>query len=384
VTLIDSITTLPPIGPDSTQSADAPFVIQISPDVPTATVVDATVYVADSMGFEQELPYSFVIGDERTLPTGPDSYGYYALDPYDQGGRSFRWVEIDPQHGGPGSNLNLGDDETRTVSLPFNANFYGQSYNRVSICSNGWIAFGNISSSAFSNRGIPDPNSPNNIVAGVWDDLNPRNGGSIAYGYDSLKKVFVVEWNNIPHYGSSQDRETFEILIFDPEYYGTPTGDVPIAIQYLTAPSQDDYTVGIENASGSIGIQYYYDGDIDPHAFPIEDSFAIYFTTATPSVSEDNMNRPLRLELAPAMPNPMSCATNIRFALPSRMQISLNVYDITGRHVRTLASGVFKAGYHTVRWDGTDDNGRRLPSGLYIYMLKTPSRNITRKLVLLK
>ncbi len=385
VTVIDSITTFPPIAPDSTRTADGPFIIQTSPNVPGAVVVDAIIYVSDSMGFEQEVPYRFTIGDERTLPTGPDSYGYYALDPYDPGGHSFHWVEIDPQHGGPGSNLNLGDDDTRTVNLPFSANFYGQSYNRISVCSNGWIAFGVSSSHSFLNSGIPDPNSPNNVVAGLWDDLNPGSGGTVSYGYDSLKKVFVVEWNDVPHYGSSQSRETFEILIFDPAYYGTPTGDVPIAVQYLTEPTQDDYTVGIENSAGTVGLQYYYNSTSDPHAFPITDSFAIYFTTATPAVDEGNgFSKPLRLELAPAVPNPMSGATNIRFALPSRMEISLNVYDITGRRVRTLANGLFKAGYHTVRWNGTDDNGRRLPSGLYIYMLKTPSKNITRKLILLK
>ncbi|WP_456484750.1 C25 family cysteine peptidase [Desulfurobacterium sp.] len=385
ITVVDSMTTMDPIGPDSTRETPTPFVIQVASSTPTGTQVTATIYVHDDMGFEQELPYSFVIGDERLIPSGPDSYGYYAFDVYDQGGFEFNWIEVDPQSGGSGTRLNLGDDETVQLTLPFSFTFYGQSYTIISVCSNGWIAMGQTSSHSYSNRGIPNSSEPNNMIAGYWDDLNPRSGGSIAYGYDSLKHVFVVEWNGVPHFGSNSDTETFEILLFDPVYYTTPTGDGPIVVQYKTEPTQTDYTVGIENENGSIGLQYYYDGTIDPHGFPIADSFTLHFTTSLTAISENgDLNRPITLELAPASPNPAFNSTNIRFALPSRMDISLDIYDITGRHITTLAKGTYKAGYYTVRWDGSDKNGKRLPAGLYIYMLKTGSRTLTRKLVLLK
>ncbi len=384
VQLIDSVSTVRALEPDSSAVVDSAFVFQVAPETPNGTYVDAVFHIVDDMGFSQDIEFRFVVGDERAIPSGPDSYGYMAYDPNDPGGIEFEWIEVDPNSGGFGTALNLGDDDTRTVTLPFQFVFYGQPHNMISICSNGWIAMGTTSSRSFSNRNIPNTSEPNDMIAGVWDDLNPRTGGTVAYGYDSLKHVFVIEWNNVAHYGSSSSRETFEIILYDPTYYPTATGDGPIAVMYKTEPSQNDYTVGIENSQGTIGLQYYYDGTIDPHGFPITDSFALYFSTGAPSVDEGEFNRPLTLELAPAFPNPVKGVATINFALPQRTNIDLSVYDITGRRVATLASGVYKAGRHTVRWNGTDDSGRKLPAGLYIYRLKTPDKAINRKLILLK
>jgi hypothetical protein len=92
--------------------------------------------------------------------------------------------------------------------------------------------------------------------------------------------------------------------------------------------------------------------------------------------------------LEPAFPNPVTERTTIRFELPAAGMASLRVFDLLGRQVRALVDGTRAAGIHIVEWDGTDDAGRTLASGLYLYTLeaRTPEgvRAETRKLVMVR
>lgn len=83
-------------------------------------------------------------------------------------------------------------------------------------------------------------------------------------------------------------------------------------------------------------------------------------------------------------PNPFNPETNIEFALPQGADVSLTVYNVLGREVRLLQSGWMAAGQHQVRFDGRDDNGAPLASGVYFYRLRAGTFEDTRKMVLLK
>ena len=72
---------------------------------------------------------------------------------------------------------------------------------------------------------------------------------------------------------------------------------------------------------------------------------------------------PSRTRLLGNTPNPFNPATEIRFDLAERGSIRLEVYNVTGRRVRTLVKGTWNAGSHAVVWDGRDDSGRRVPAG---------------------
>ena len=69
--------------------------------------------------------------------------------------------------------------------------------------------------------------------------------------------------------------------------------------------------------------------------------------------------------LTGVFPNPAGPRTNIAFALEQSRSVTLEVYDVVGRKIRSLASGSFGAGSHSVRWDGRDDSGASAPSGVY-------------------
>lgn len=89
--------------------------------------------------------------------------------------------------------------------------------------------------------------------------------------------------------------------------------------------------------------------------------------------------------LAPIYPNPIGPSTTIVYALDVRTHVSLKVYDVSGRLVRNLVDETKGAGgSHSVRWDGTDDLGQALPSGIYFCQFVTKERSQTRKVILLK
>jgi hypothetical protein len=83
-------------------------------------------------------------------------------------------------------------------------------------------------------------------------------------------------------------------------------------------------------------------------------------------------------------PNPFNPTTAIRFSLSERQNVTLVVYDVNGRRVRALVSGVRNAGSHTVTWDGRDNAGSTVSSGVYFYRLDAGKFSDTKKMVLLK
>ena len=74
----------------------------------------------------------------------------------------------------------------------------------------------------------------------------------------------------------------------------------------------------------------------------------------------------------------------IRFYLPGESLINLSIYDNTGRLIKKLKEGIYKAGLNSLRWDGKDSHGNSVPSGVYFYRLKTSDEAITNKMVVIK
>ncbi len=85
-----------------------------------------------------------------------------------------------------------------------------------------------------------------------------------------------------------------------------------------------------------------------------------------------------------AVPNPFNPQTTVKFDLPWDSQVKLDVFDVRGRRVRTLTDERMTAGSHGVTWDGRDDAGRSLASGVYLARLATDRRATTARLVLVR
>jgi hypothetical protein len=104
-------------------------------------------------------------------------------------------------------------------------------------------------------------------------------------------------------------------------------------------------------------------------------------TTEAPSV----VALPKEYELAQNYPNPFNPTTVIRFALPKESPVTLEIYNILGVKVRTLIAGeTMNAAVHSRVWDGRDDAGLSVPSGIYFYRLHAGEFVASRKMTLLK
>jgi hypothetical protein len=91
-----------------------------------------------------------------------------------------------------------------------------------------------------------------------------------------------------------------------------------------------------------------------------------------------------RFVLHPNMPNPFNPYTRIDFELDQARPVRLAVYDLAGRLVRRLVDRSLESGRHNTVWDGRDDRGLRVASGVYFYRLESGDLLQTRKMVLLK
>ncbi len=90
------------------------------------------------------------------------------------------------------------------------------------------------------------------------------------------------------------------------------------------------------------------------------------------------------LALTQNYPNPFNPTTTIAFELPKSQSVQLFLYNLNGQKVATLADGAFAAGVHQVVWDGRDEQGRQVTSGIYYYVLQTAESRIMKKLLLTK
>jgi len=192
------------------------------------------------------------------------SAGYYtnASSDYEWGdsdgngavpGVTFDWVDISAT----GTPVFLGDDRSvGPVDIGFSFNFYDTQWTDLYINSNGFLSFGARAPGAYENECIPNASPPNDIVALVWDDLNPGITGDPVY-YESFATCpvgsgdcMIVQYEDYHHWGGQGfEAGTFEAILYD---------DGDILVQFLDAGEEPGSvsTTGIEDGSGTRGVNY--------------------------------------------------------------------------------------------------------------------------------
>jgi hypothetical protein len=141
-------------------------------------------------------------------------------------------------------------------------------------------------------------------------------------------------------------------------------GSVPV-LQRWAGLAWADYRLQLDRASGTARALVDRLG-----------SFRLLRTEIPPPVS--------RTRLLPAAPNPFNARTNLAFELAAEGPVTLRLYDLRGRLVRTLHDGVLAAGLHGFDWDGRDDAGQSAGSGVYFYRLRSRGAERTGRCVLVK
>ncbi|MBN2466364.1 hypothetical protein JXD38_12160 [candidate division WOR-3 bacterium] len=221
------------------------------------------------------------------LAIGPDQGGYRWVDSDESGGPAFNWIDIS----GSGTLITLADDDNQgPFALGLAFDFYGRQRDSVRVCSNGWVSFSS-ESHQFHHHPIPDARDPNSLIAALWADLDPSQGGSVYYLQDSAHERFIVSWVDVPLRGTT-DSCTFQVVM-------DTSGD--IVLQYLRLPEAawlgvDSCSVGIENDSGTVGLEYLHNGL--PVENQLHDSLAIRFYRLHLDVYPSAVLRPMQQVLA--------------------------------------------------------------------------------------
>jgi subtilisin family serine protease len=153
-----------------------------------------------------------------------------------QGALTAGWVNV--TDGGLG--LQVGDDGVQTVPLAFSFPFYGRTYSQAFVHANGFISFGaSYPGSAYAfNHCLPNIMGPNGAIFALWDDLDPSQGGSVAYR--STASYLAVEWRDVPH--KSGGVSTFQVILL-------PSGQM--RINYGSTVQSASATVGAESWDAS-------------------------------------------------------------------------------------------------------------------------------------
>lgn len=102
------------------------------------------------------------------------------------------------------------------------------------------------------------------------------------------------------------------------------------------------------------------------------------------SVEMEDQPLPTEAELRQNFPNPFNPSTTISFTVPDAHQVELEVFDLLGRRVQSLVAGSLPAGSHSVVWDGSDQEGGRVATGVYLYRLRVQGIEYTRKMTLVE
>jgi hypothetical protein len=312
----DSSDSFGAIAPGATVGGAEGFALRAAADAPPGAAVNLQLVLATPEGYRTEASFAVTIGAvDHTRPLGPDGHGYWAYDntdtDYPAGAPLYRWQEISPVYGGAGTPLTLDSNptdvtdpnETQQVTLPFAFTYYGESYGSILVSDNGWISFDLRKAYDFYNWIIPGPYGNLARICPFWDNLMPGKrdaaglvGDGVYTWYDEAGHRFIVEWSRIGNTDQPgtppnpslifDDLQTFQVILHDPAFTATPSGDGVVDFQYKQIVNIDRgrmyATVGIEDETGADGLQYTYSNLYPPEAAPLNSGLAIRLTTTPP------------------------------------------------------------------------------------------------------
>ena len=199
-----------------------------------------------------------------------------------------------------------------------------------------------------------------------------------AVTYSWISGSWVVVWSGVRSGSCATGSEIFAAVVGRD---ATMPAAAPLVISGLSteAPTADAVTPAVVASNSSAGDVLAVWCDDRATA----DDYGLYgqFLNAAAAVSAPSAPRALSVVAAP---NPFNPMTRVRFTLPAAGEASVDVYDLRGRHVRALGHGSFDAGTHDLRWDGADDTGAQVASGVYHVRLRHAAGTVTRKITLIE
>jgi len=172
---------------------------------------------------------------------------------------------------------------------------------------------------------------------------------NLAY-YQAANQKFTISWD------ASQLPSGWELILVD--YQNDTRTDMLVNAEYMVTTPADDY-----------GTLYFAVVAAEP-----EEAVGIV----------RDITKTVEFRLLPNYPNPFNATTRLQYTLPEATRVKLTIYNLNGTLVNTLVNGLQPAGFYGMEWDGRDQSGAMVSTGVYIYQLQANDRVSTRKMVLMK
>ena len=185
-----------------------------------------------------------------------------------------------------------------------------------------------------------------------------------------------IAWDQSPSHDVAGYRIYFDTDSDEPPYDGL--------VSYGGLPSPFD--VAQDTAVTIVGLELLTDYYVTVTAYDVAGKESVYpatLLTAATTTTQEEMPA-LKTDLGQNVPNPFNPLTTIAFTLPRDSHVSLKIFDVRGRLVKTLIDERVPSGSHTVKWQGDDRHGRQVSSGVYLYLLQTEHESRTRKMVVVR
>jgi hypothetical protein len=192
------------------------------------------------------------------------------------------------------------------------------------------------------------------MIYSHWDNFDEVYGLNFDIVFENPKTIFDIQKLQNFEYTYSVDANRVKIVIYS---INPIANNVPILKMYFLDVSLNETIMAFEN----IVINNASIGDMGENAVIAKN-----------------------YEILQNYPNPFNPSTTIRFQMPTAANVTLKIFDINGRLVRTLVSQNMPAGYHNVVWDGTNDVGVKVGSGVYICRMQAGSFTAVKRMVLIR
>ncbi|TMQ59981.1 MAG: T9SS type A sorting domain-containing protein [Candidatus Eisenbacteria bacterium] len=192
---------------------------------------------------------------------------------------------------------------------------------------------------------------------------------------DPIANVYTV-WTDLRNGSSNPD------IFYDTRQGGTWVGNTPLVYAATDTSNSVQRFPGIAHDDFGTAYVAWSDERLPASLGKNKDVFykvGLNVITAVSAAETPGLSRLLR-----NYPNPFNPSTKVQFVLDRNAQVSLRVFDVQGRAVRSLVNSYLTAGTRLVSWDGRDDNGRQLSSGTYFLRLEGGGTYLTRTVSLVK
>ncbi len=365
IAILDSATQSPVFTRDTMLelAADSSRLVDFGAFVPSGQAVFHATALVSLAGDENPANDTGRQRSRTTTGSDPDGFGYIYESSQEPDTVAFSW--FDPAGGTVIDNWDPNPDEgTSRRHLPFEFNYYGDSTNRIYVCTNGYLQTSN--NLAGLNFPLPYENITD-IIAPFWDDLSLRDAGQVYENFTGEQAVYT--WVGAARAQPDTGRLTFQVII---EHNGS------IRFNYLKVTADaTSSTVGIQGDDGSWGWYQEYVYNADPLKHVPADSTSILFRAPGVGIAEPHSSLLPPHSSLFVSPNPCHGRATVCFSpLASRLSpLALSMYNASGRLVLQSAISNLQSAMTL--------DLRALPPGAYFLRATTSQGSLTRKLLLL-